>query len=54
MAEVKSTAKSWATMSSRDKTIFILKATIMICSFGFLCSNAFVEGMTYEKLPDPK
>lgn len=31
--------KKWEEMDRREKTIFVLKVTIMVCSFGWIFGN---------------
>lgn len=42
-------AKTWNTMNGRERTIFIGKLCIMICSGGFIFGGVLVEGMVYEQ-----
>lgn len=44
------TDKKWGTMNGTEKMIFVGKVCLMICTLGFICGNALVEGVTYELL----
>ncbi|HEV2608994.1 MAG TPA: hypothetical protein VGU61_01905 [Noviherbaspirillum sp.] len=44
--------KTWATMDGGAKAIFLMKVSVMLCSFGYIFGGALVDGMVYEKLPD--
>jgi hypothetical protein len=42
--------KTWGMKTGIEKTVFVVKVCIMVCSFGFLFGGVLVEGMTYEEL----
>ena len=52
IAKTLAPAATWATMDTRAKVFFLVKLTLMICSFGFIFGGVLVEGMIYDKLPD--
>jgi hypothetical protein len=45
------TIKTWGTMDRASKMLFVAKVCVMVCSFGFICGGALVEGMKYESYP---
>jgi hypothetical protein len=45
------TRKTWKTMDGASKMLFVVKVCLMVCSFGFICGGALVEGMKYESYP---
>ena len=45
---VTTTRKPWATMSGAGKARYAARVCVMICTMGFICGNALVEGMKYE------
>lgn len=40
--------KTWGYMDRTEKSIFIAKICVMVCSFGFIFGGVLVEGITYE------
>jgi hypothetical protein len=51
---VKPTApvKTWKTMDSKEKAVFVGKVCVMVCSGGYIFGGVLVEGMVYEQYPN--
>ncbi|MEC4723666.1 hypothetical protein RY831_31575 [Noviherbaspirillum sp. CPCC 100848] len=45
-------AKAWKSMDAKERTIFVGKVCVMVCSAGFIFGGVLVEGMVYEQYPD--
>lgn len=39
-------------MDAKERTIFVGKVCVMVCSAGFIFGGVLVEGMVYEQYPD--
>jgi len=42
-AQTKPAEKTWAVMSGNEKTVFVTKVVIMVCSFGFVFGNVLTD-----------